>query len=424
MTIPPNILATFAPMERLSVIAFTHNNLQLNELGKFHLDPSAIAKRMLELKSSCDLAEVMYLSTCNRVEFVLVEKITGQTNEVDQFIRHFQPTMTDAEIEFFASKARKWSGINAVNHLIEVTSSLDSMVLGEREIITQVREAYEFATKHALSGDCIRIVIRHCIETAKKIYTKSDIAKNPVSVVSLACKQLLDKLTNTKARIVVVGAGTTNITLCQLLMDEGFRNFTIYNREIKNAQLLAERTGGRAFVLKNLSQHTGGFDALLTCTAASNHIITPQLFKQLLGKDTDTKIVVDLAVPADVSEAVLKKYSLHYISVSSVKETSDKNLAIRKKELIAVRQLIYEALEDFKQIFKLRRVEIQMRELPLKVGEIRTRAVEQVFAKDIQRMDPEARATLEKVLNYMEKKYVSVPMLVAKQLVDNNNQKE
>jgi glutamyl-tRNA reductase len=295
------------------------------------------------------------------------------------------------------------------------------VVLGEREIITQVREAYEFAAKNGLSGDYIRIAIRHCIETAKKIYTQSDIAKNPVSVVSLACKQLLGLLTDREARIVVVGAGTTNTTLCQLLIDEGFRNFTIFNRDINNAELLAERTGGSAFQLKNLSEHSGGFDVLLTCTAASDQIITAQLFKQLLNGETNKKIIVDLAVPADVGVDVLKKFSPHYINVASVKETSEKNLATRKKELIAIRQLIYEALEDFKQIFKLRQVEIQMRELPVKVGAIRTKAVEQVFAKDISRMDPEARATLEKVLNYMEKKYVSVPMLVAKQLVEQNN---
>ena len=160
-------------MIRFNVIAFTHNSIGLDEIGKFHVETDAIVDRMNKIKQEMNLSEIMYLSTCNRVEFIFVaeEEVDGDFMAI--FLKAFNSDWDHARIQMYLERAKCWNGINAVNHLIEVASSVDSMVIGEREIITQVRNAYEFSKANNLSGDLIRVVIRQTIETAKKVYTET-----------------------------------------------------------------------------------------------------------------------------------------------------------------------------------------------------------------------------------------------------------
>jgi len=404
-------------MVRFNVIAFTHNSIGLDEIGKFHVETEEVVSRMRAIKQALNLPEIMYLSTCNRVEFIFVAEQEVDIPFITAFLKAFNPSWEEHSIGFYLEKVKTWNGVNAVNHLIEVASSVDSMVIGEREIITQVRNAYEFSRTHQLSGDIIRVVIRQTIETAKKVYTETTIANKPVSVVSLAYHSLNEKDLELNARIVVVGAGVTNTNMCRFLKKHGFRNYTIYNRTIEKAEVLARFTDGVAKPLSELKNHTGGFDVLVTCTGSHDHLITPEIYKQLLGKDAGKKVVIDLAIPSDLDPKLVSKYSIDHISIEYLKTIADANLKERKKELIKVRQIIYEAVEEFKEIFKMRQVELKMRSIPERVKEIRSTAVNQVFSKELSKLDSGSKEVLEKILDYMEKKYVSVPMLMAKEML-------
>lgn len=393
----------------------------MEELGKFHVEAEHVLERMNQLKDSLGLHELMYLSTCNRVEFMMVFPSDAERFSTADFFQKFHPDFTEEEVERYSDSAKAWVGINAVNHLIEVASSLDSMVLGEREIITQVKDAYDFAAKNGLAGDMLRIILKQTIETAKRIFTETEIARKSVSVVSIAFHEL-EKLNPPKnSRILVVGAGATNMNMCRFLVDNDFTKFKVYNRNVDNARPLAELVNSDAFPLSEIDQHEDGFDILVTCTGAAEPVITEEIYHQLKQGEKNDKIIIDLAVPNDVEPEVISNNPTTYISVASLKKISENNLMDRRKELIKVRHLIYESLEEFKELFKLRQVEIQMRAIPEKVKDIRFKAVNEVFSKEIEELDDEAKATLEKVLNYMEKKYVSVPMLVAKQLAEQKN---
>lgn len=411
-------------MVRFNVIAFTHNSIGLDEIGKFHLETESIVDCMNKIRKEMNLTEIMYLSTCNRVEFIFVAEEKVDDDFLALFLKAFNPEWDHRRIQIYIDKAKCWNGINAVNHLIEVASSVDSMVIGEREIITQVRGAFEFSRANNLSGDIIRVVIRQTIETAKKVYTETTIANKPVSVVSLAYHSLNEKYLELDAKIIIVGAGVTNTNMCRFLKKHGFRNYTIYNRSLDNAEVLARFTGGIAKPLFELNEHSSGFDILVTCTGSQDRVITPEIYKNLIGKDESKKVVIDLAVPADLDPSLLKKYRIDYISVEFLKTIADNNLKERKRELIKVRQIIYEAVEEFKEIFKMRQVELKMRSIPERVKEIRSTAVNQVFSKELSQLDAGSKELLEKILDYMEKKYVSVPMLMAKEMLITKNSEE
>ncbi|MBD3639257.1 MAG: glutamyl-tRNA reductase [Crocinitomicaceae bacterium] len=403
-------------MLRFNVIAFTHHTIGVDQIGNFHLEEDQVVEKMQHLKSQMNLEEIMYLSTCNRVEFIFVSQHEISDVFRAHFLNEFNADWDEAHIEALLEGSKSWNGINAVNHLMEVACSLDSMVIGEREIITQMKDAFEFARLNDLSGDTIRIVMQQVIQTAKKVYTETEIARKPVSVVSLAYHKLVEKGLAKDARVLFVGAGVTNTNMGRFLKKHGFENFTVFNRSKERGEQLADLLNGTYKPLSDINQHQQGFDLMVTCTAAADTIITNEVYQSLLNGESSKKIVIDLAVPADLDESVKEQNSVDHISVDYLKSISENNLAERKKELIKVRKIIFTAVEEFKEIFKLRQVEIKMRSIPERVKEIRTIAVNEVFCKDLEKLDEESREVVDKILNYMEKKYVSVPMLVAKEM--------
>jgi glutamyl-tRNA reductase len=291
------------------------------------------------------------------------------------------------------------------------------MVIGEREIITQVRNAFDFSKKLNLTGDFIRLVMRHTIETAKRVYTETSIATKPVSVVSLAYHKLREMNIPLDARIMIIGAGATNTTMSRFLRKHGFKNFVVFNRTLSKAESLAKDLHGKAFSLDALEDYIGGFDVIISCTGSDSHIITPELYKKILVGEESRKVVMDIAVPQDLHPEILSNHAVTHISVDFLQKISNENLKVRSNELQHVEEIISEALFDFKHLQKVRNVELAMREVPLKVKEIRATAMNEVFKNDLAELDENSKEVLDKIISYMEKKYMSVPMIMAKEIL-------
>jgi glutamyl-tRNA reductase len=131
----------------------------------------------------------------------------------------------------------------------------------------------------------------------------------------------------------------------------------------------------------------------------------------------DKKIIIDLAIPNDIDAEVLANNAVHYIEVSSLQAIANKNIEERYSELSNAEKIISDNIQEFLPIIKQRRVEVAMRQVPQKIKEIKSFALNEVFASEVQALDPEARDVLEKIINYMEKKYIKVPMVMAKEIL-------
>lgn len=404
-------------IEQFHIIAFTHRNAEVSEVGKLHIQEDRQQAVLSDLKKRLEIDELMFLSTCNRVEFIFCTKSEVNQHFLDTFFESLYPSYEKAQLDIFANYCSLYNGLAAVEHMFQVASSIDSMIVGEREIITQVRAAFENSKKMELTGDFIRLVIRHTVETAKRVYTETSIAKKPVSVVALAYHTLRDMNISLDARILIVGAGMTNHNMSKFLKKHGYRNFAVFNRTFSKAESLAQELKGKAHPLSDLATYTAGFDIIITCTGSENHIITPEIYKHLLQGETSRKVVIDIAIPHDLDDSIVNTYNLTHISVDYLQQISDQNLKERSKEIAHVEEILLEEILNFQHIRKVRDVELAMREVPNMVKDIRSTAVNEVFKNDLSQLDTEALEVLNKVITYMEKKYMSMPMKLAKEIM-------
>ena len=402
-------------MKDIKIIAFTHKTTDISNIGRLHID-SENRKNRLENLMSDNISELMYLSTCNRVEFIFVSDKKINNYFLNSFFSNFSNQWSKDDINWAIQNCSTFEGEEAVKHMFYIASSLDSLVIGEREIITQVRKAFDECSGFGITGSIVRLLINKTIESAKEVYTKTQIAKNPISIVSLAYRKLRELGLKDNSRILVIGAGETNTRMCKFLSKHGLKNLTIFNRTLEKAESLANHIGGNPLPLKKLADFKEGFDLLVTCTGSEDYLITPEIYNSLLANETAKKTIIDLAIPYDVNPLVIENHPTNYIEIEGLKEISEINSKKREEELSVCENLIEKQVIDFKQSFKERKVELAMSEVPQKIKEIKDTAVNEVFSKELESMTSDSKEVLDKMLAYIEKKYISVPMKMAKQI--------
>jgi glutamyl-tRNA reductase len=403
-------------VNELRVIAITHKQFPLEVVARFHADPALRAEKLIGIKEALGASEIMYLSTCNRVEFIFTLPHYVCPGLTARVLSAFQGELPEEEIKRIAHSCERYNGPEAAEHLLRVASSLESLVIGEREIITQLRKAYEDCTEAGLTGDKLRLVIRQCIRTAKEIFTETDLSRKPVSVVSLAWQKFLDSGLDQEARILLIGAGQIITNFSKFLAENGYGNVTIANRSLGKAESLAQNFGFQSIALDQLHLHTSGFDALVSCTAAEHAVINEDMYMHLLQGEVNKKLVIDLALPHDIDRAILR-HPVEYVDMLLVQQLASQNLSYREQALSDCIPLIESGTRELERSFNEREIERAMRSIPDTIKEIRNTAMGSVFARDLEQIDDHSRELLEKIISYMEKKYISIPMKMAREVL-------
>lgn len=408
-------------MKYLKVIAFTHQHIDLKDLGKFVICNETLEHRLQNIKDKFDIPEIFYIGTCNRVEFVFTATLSITPDFIKAFIQNLYFCVPEEQLDNFSDRVLIYEEREALNHLLRISCSLESLVVGEKEILSQMRKAYAICRESGFTGDYLRLIMACVVKTAKEVYTHTNIARSPISIVSLAYRKLRELNMCSNARILIIGAGETNKNISKYLQKHKYSNFAIFNRTLAKAQTLADELGGEAFDLEALKTYKKGFDVIITCTSAAVPIITDEIYQTLLNGDTGKKVIVDLAIPNDTCPQVLANHPINFIDVISLQEVANKNRQERYEELIHVERIIDQNIQEFMPVLTQRRVELAMREVPAKIKEIKKVAMNCVFANELESLDDNSREVLEKIMNYMEKKYISVPMIMAKEILVNNH---
>lgn len=402
------------------ILTVTHKHTQLKEIGDFVIksaDSRALKARLEALKAGFQLDELLYLPTCNRVMyfFTTAQPITSQF--ISRFFQSVNPELPAAALIQIEDVVQCLEGEAALEHLLDVSASIDSLVIGERQILRQLREAFDQCWEWELAGNFIRLAYQQAVVAAKAVYSNTRIGEKQISVVSLAVQKLLHAGLNKNARILMVGAGQTNQLVAKFLVKHAFNDIVVFNRTPDKAEQLAALLGGKAQPLDALPAYPAGFDCLIVCTGATNAVITPELYASLLQGEKGRKVAIDLSVPRNISEAVVENNDINYIEIEGLRHLAEANLAFREQEVEEARMILKEYLQEFPTLFKQRQLEIAMRRVPTEIKAVRHKAVNEVFRKEVEMLDGQTRELMERMLMYMEKKCIGIPMKAAREAV-------
>lgn len=400
-------------IDSYKVLTVTHHNLNVNEIGNFYINLSnnTNLKSSLEnLKSTHNISEIVYLETCNRVSYIFY----SPEDLSDQFIKSFfcqaNPELAKLNNDSLFRFVSAYEGEKAVQHVFELASSMDSMVVGEREIFKQFRNAYDKCKQLNVTGDFLRILENDTVQTAKRIYSQTKIGEKPLSIVSLAFNKLLSLNPSKEEKVLLIGAGETNALVAKFMKKYGFSNISIYNRSLDNAQeISAFLNDAPAFHLTDISE-VDSFDIIFICTSANTVVVDLKLYQQMLKGDQKNKIIFDLAVPRNIAEEIVENCNVNYTDIEDLKKSSEENLNFRKTELLKAKPIISDQLGSFRRKLQKRQIEKAMSHLPHAIESIKHRALNEVFSERIETLPEESKEVLMDIMDYMEKKCVATPM--------------
>jgi len=407
-------------LNNFKIITITHKNVSLQTLSKFIVPSTDEAELQLKLntiKEHFEIEEMMYLATCNRVMYFFYAEKNVNESFVAEFLSHANPQFQTDLVDDFSKRITMLEGHDALEHLLEVSSSIDSMVIGEREILRQIRTAFEQCVNWKMTGDHLRLAMQLAVETAKKVYSKTRIGEKPISVVSLAIQKLLKSDFPKNGKLLLIGAGQTNLLVSKFLKKYEYQNVTVFNRSIERANSLASMLKGNAFLLEDLKTYKEGFDGIIICTGSDKALLDDKLYASLLQGDEDKKLIIDLAIPNNVEPSVAENFNVNYIEIEDLRSLAKENMGFRQKEISSAQKIIEANLVKFQKTHQQRQITKALSHVPKKIKAVKAHAMNEVFKKDVDELDENAREVLERVLTYMEKRCISIPMEAAKNTV-------
>lgn len=402
-------------LQHFKLITLSFRQLNLNELKHYVLRDENRDEKLKELKREMGLEELLYLSTCNRVIYFCHTSQHFDIAFLQKFFAQVNADIPAKELENVGQLANIYEGAESIHHMFQVASSIDSLVVGEREILRQFRDAYSHCHQLGITGDNLRLVEKYTILTAKDVYTNTKIGERPVSVVSLTIEKLLDQEhISPESRIVLIGAGDTIRLVLLSLWSKGFTNIQMYNRSIETAQSISKDMDIQINLLSALSDHRDDFDSIICCTGATELILTEDLYRQILGTDKSKKILLDLAVPNNIDRTIETSFNVALIDIEEIRDLADENLKYRQDEVADAQHIIDRHSLKFQHAYRQRQIERALTDLPAEIRAVKERAVSQVYKAQLDQLDPEAQALINEMLDYMEKKCVGIPMRIAR----------
>lgn len=403
-------------MNNLRAISLNHHHFPLETIGSFAIPHEELKARLDAAKQEFQMSELMYLGTCNRVEVVFDVPHFVCSGFTQQLLSFMFPEHEKSFIKGVAQKAQRFNGDETADHVFRVAASLDSLIIGEREIITQLRNAYEECERMKLTGDSLRLLNQHAIRIAKEVYTHTNLSKKPVSIVSIAWKLFQEKHPNLNTRIALVGAGQIITNFAKFLSENGYNNVSVYNRTVENAQSIAKSFNTEALHISELRNEKSDVDALVVCTGSTELVVNKEMFDSLCLSNKP-RTVIDLALPANVDARISELEGVTFIDMLAVQKEVQKNISYREEALNDCIAIIEKGKNEFKKLIQERSIERAMSEIPSTIKEIRQTAVESIFSKELAQLSEHDRELVDKIISYMEKKYISVPMKLAKSVL-------
>ena len=387
---------------KIVVVGLNHKSAPIDIREKLAFNSTETIRALRLLKSRFHESEFVLLSTCNRVELYSAGPLRADiggtdTGDLVKFLSEFR----NVELKDFLYIR---DDEDAVRHLLTVASSLDSMVVGEGQIIGQVKKSYGLACTAKSTGKVLNSLFHRAFTTSKKIHTKTSISNGRVSVAGVAVELAMQLFADiSSAKVVVIGAGKTGELLLQHLLHTGCKNITVINRSCDRGQDIADRYGIETKKWEELAAQIITSDITIASAAVQDYLFKKDSFKKIMtGRRKGTLLIIDIAVPRNFDPSINEIEDVYLYSIDELSDVAEQNRKARQADIAKGMQIIYEEVGDFMDWFRTRDIGPLIGRMKEKFDQISQKELERFFVG--ARQDASCKKLMESMMKHVVNK--------------------
>jgi len=393
------------------MVGCSHHNAAVAVRERLAFSRDQAAEALTRFRSRYPEAEAVLLSTCNRVELYFASETAEACpshNDAVNFLAEFHGlSPTELFNELF-----EHTGEDFVRHLFTVAASLDSMVIGEAQILSQVKQAYELANSVAATGTITNSAFQAALRVAKRVATETAIQQKRVSIPSVAvaefAKSVFERFDD--KHVLVIGAGEMGEEALRYLIDEGAKQISIVNRNLARAEDLSSRLAGQPRPWSDLHALLVEADLVVSATGATEPIVTAADFRPIIGERFQrTLLVLDLAIPRDFDPAINDLTGVFLYSIDDLKDVCERNKQDREKEWPKAQKLIEEETARFMADLHHRATAPTIRRLKARADEVKADEFTRLLNK-LGNVDQKTRQEISTAFDRIVNKLLHPPL--------------
>jgi len=401
------------------VVGLSHKTAPVEIREKVAFPPTAMDRPLREMLGLPDIVEGVIVSTCNRVEIYAASRMP-EAAAVQ--LRHFLASFHGLDPTLLESHLYEHHGSEAIRHVFRVSSSLDSMVVGEPQILGQIKTAYGYATEFKTVGVILNRFLHKAFSVAKRVRTETAIASNAVSV-SFAAVELARKIFSTieDKTVLIIGAGEMCELAAKHFVNNGVSSVLVTNRTYERALKLAEEFGGRAIPFEDFPFHLHQVDIVMTSTGAPNFILEQKKLEEVIRQRKNKPMfLIDIAVPRDIDPRVNDIDNVYLYDVDDLQGVVQANLKERQKEAKKAEAIVEQEIGQFHTWLSGLEVVPTIKALRQSFEEIRQKELEKTFS-NLRDLDDRERKAIEALTSALINKLLHQPTAVLKRSQENED---
>ncbi len=366
----------------LVCIGLSHRTAPVEVRERHAFPPSRMAEALVALRDYEAVREAVMLQTCGRLEiYAALDDYEDGVVQIKSFLSNFRHGTTGYDIESYLYTLL---GRQAVEHLFRVCTGLDSMLIGEAEILGQVKDAYVAATRAKSLGRTLHRLFREAIAAGKTARAQTRIGGESVSFATAAVEAARARLTTLEGTsILVVGAGKMGRAAVKRLRQEGAQRVIVVNRTLSRSRDLVSEAGfGEAVELPELTSAIAEADVVVASTGSSDFVLDEATVRRAMAQRPERALfIVDIAVPRDVDPTVAEVPNVSLVDIDGLKSVVDERLDLRREAIPAAEEIIAEYVERFENWYRARVAVPVIARLTQKAEAIRVAELERLFAR-------------------------------------------
>ena len=336
------------------LVGLNHKSAPVEVRERLAFTEDACAAGLRSLVDGEVVREGLIVSTCNRVE-VLAETANDRLSDTIERVNKFLSNTDELPRSFFETHLYRHTDDQAVRHLFRVTSSLDSMVVGEPQVLGQVRRAYSIALEAGTAGRILNRLVHHAFRVAKRVRTETGIGANAVSISYMAVelgKKIFDSLAGRTA--LLIGAGEMAELSARHLLNAGVTRVLLANRTEQRAELLANELGAERIRFEGLSDYLAEADIIICSTSADQFVITEQMAREALSRRRNRpSFFIDISVPRNIDPAVGKIPNVFVFDIDDLESVITSNIREREREAERAELIVESEIMQFQQTLRV-----------------------------------------------------------------------